>query len=115
MSHAPVMTSHLILSDGGGMNLYKRPRFPPDIMSYAVWLYHRFNLSHRGIEELLVEWGITVSYESIRLWGIKFGPEFAKRRRRKHWGFGDTSSYHHHRIKSGDLSLPLSYPAAPMD
>ncbi len=47
-------------------------------------------MSHRDIEELLAERGITVSHESIRLWCIKFGPEFATRLRRKHWGFGDT-------------------------
>ena len=72
------------------MNMYKRHRFPPDIISYAVWLYHRFNLSHRDIEDLLAERGITVSHESIRLWCIKFGPRFARRLRRKHKGFGDT-------------------------
>ena len=64
------------------MNIYKRHRFPPDIISYAVWLYHRFNLSHRDIEDLLAERSVTVSHESIRLWCIKFGPEFAKRLRR---------------------------------
>ena len=68
------------------MNIYKRQRFPPDIISYAVWLYHRFNLSHRDIEELLAERRISVSHESIRLWCIKFGPVFAKRLRRKHHG-----------------------------
>ena len=41
------------------MNTYKRHRFPPDIISYAVWLYYRFNLSHRDIEDLLAERGIT--------------------------------------------------------
>ena len=50
------------------MTTYKRHRFPPDIISYAVWLYFRFNLSHRDIEDLLAERGITVSRESIRLW-----------------------------------------------
>jgi putative transposase len=49
------------------MNTYKRHRFPPDIISYAVWLYYRFNLSHRDIEDLLAERGIIVSYESIGL------------------------------------------------
>ena len=49
------------------MNMYKGHRFPPDIISYAVWLYHRFNLSHREIEDLLAERGVTVSHESIRL------------------------------------------------
>ncbi len=51
---------------------------------------HRFNLSHRNIEDLLAERGITVSYESIRLWCIKFEPKYAKRLRRRHQGFGDT-------------------------
>lgn len=51
-----------------GMNIYKRHRFPPDFISYAVWLYHRFNLSHRDIEDLLAERGVTVSHGSIRLW-----------------------------------------------
>ena len=55
------------------MNIYKRHRFPPDIISYAVRLYHRFNLSLRDIEDLLAERRISVSHESIRLWGIKFG------------------------------------------
>ena len=44
------------------MNTYKRHRFPPDIISYAVWLYHRFNLSNRDVEDLLAERGISVSY-----------------------------------------------------
>jgi len=52
------------------MNTYKRYRFPPEIISYAVWLYHRFNLSHRDIEDLLAERVITVSYETIRLRGF---------------------------------------------
>jgi putative transposase len=72
------------------MNTYKRYRFPPEIISYAVWLYHRFNLSYRDIEDLLAERGITVSYESIRLWCIKFGAKYARRLKRKHRGFGDT-------------------------
>ena len=72
------------------MNTYKRHRFPPEIISYAVWLYYRFNLSHRDIEDLLVERGITVSREAIRLWCIKFGPLYARRLQRKHRGHGDT-------------------------
>lgn len=72
------------------MNTYKRHRFPPDIISYAVWLYYRFNLSHRDIEDLLAEWGITVSREAIRLWCIKFGALYARRLKRKHRGYGDT-------------------------
>jgi putative transposase len=72
------------------MNTYKRHRFPPDIISYAVWLYYRFNLSHRDIEDLLAERGITVSRESIRLWCNKFGSLYARRLKRKHHGYGDT-------------------------
>ncbi len=72
------------------MNTYKRHRFPPDIISYAVWLYYRFNLSHRDIEDLLAERGITVTRESIRLWCIKFGALYARRLKRRHQGYGDT-------------------------
>ena len=72
------------------MNTYKRHRFPPDIISHAVWLYYRFNLSHRDIEDLLAERGITVSREAIRLWCIKFGVIYSRRLQRKHRGFGDT-------------------------
>jgi putative transposase len=72
------------------MNTYKRHRFPPEIISYAVWLYYRFNLSCRDVEDLLAERGINVSYEAIRLWCIKFAPKYARRLKRKHRGFGDT-------------------------
>ena len=69
---------------------YKRHRFPPDIIQYAVWLYFRFNLSHRDIEDLLAQRGIEVSCESIRLWCNKFGPVYARRLRCAHRGYGDT-------------------------
>ncbi len=72
------------------MNTYKRHRFPPDIISYAVWLYYSFNLSHRDIEDLLAERGIIVTRESIRLWCIKFGALYARRLKRSHRGYGDT-------------------------
>ncbi len=72
------------------MNTYKRHRFPPEIISYAVWLYFRFNLSHRDIEDLLAQRGIRVSYESIRLWCIKFGRIYTRRLKRRHTGYGDT-------------------------
>ena len=71
-------------------SLYKHHRFPPEIIQHAVWLYYRFNLSGRDIEDLLAKRGIAVSYESIRLWCIKFGSEYAKRLRRRHQGYGDT-------------------------
>ncbi|EIM31126.1 IS6 family transposase [Microvirga lotononidis] len=62
---------------------YKRHRFPPQIIAHAVWLYFRFPLSLRLVEEMLLERGIVVSYETIRRWGKKFGPEYARRLRRK--------------------------------
>jgi len=71
-------------------NIYKRHRFPPSIIQYAVWLYYRFNLSIRDVEDLLAERNINVSYESIRLWVNKFGPVFTRRLKCKHQGFGDT-------------------------
>lgn len=71
------------------MSTYKRHRFPPDIISYAVWLYYRFNFSHRDVEDLLAERGITVTRESIRLWCIKFVAIYARRLKRKHRGYGD--------------------------
>ena len=70
-------------------SLYKRHRFPPEIISYAVWLYYRFNLSHRDIEDMLAERGILVTRESIRLWCNKFGPQYARRLKRAHQGYGD--------------------------
>ena len=70
--------------------LYKRHRFPPEIIQYAVWLYFKFNLSHRDIEDLLAKRGTQVSYEAIRLWCNKFGPKYAAKLRRKHQGYGDT-------------------------
>ena len=76
--------------DNSGMNTYKRHRFPAEIISYAVWLYFRFNLSHRDVEDLLAERGINVSYEAIRLWCIKFGRRYSRRLRKNHQGFGDT-------------------------
>ena len=71
-------------------SIYKRHRFPSEIIQYAVWLYFRFNLSHRDVEDLLAERGITVSYESIRRWCRKFGPHYARRLKRRHQGYGDT-------------------------
>jgi putative transposase len=62
---------------------YKRHRFPPEIISHAVWLYFRFPLSLRLVEEMLLERGILVSYETIRRWALKFGADYARRLKRK--------------------------------
>jgi len=72
------------------MNSHERHRLPPEIISYAVWLYNVFNLSHRDIEDLLSKRGMTLSDETIRLWCIKFRPKYSRRLKRKHRGFGDT-------------------------
>ncbi len=53
-------------------------RFPKAIISYAVYLYHRFLLSYRDVQELLFERGIDVSHETVRVWCMKFGPDLAK-------------------------------------
>ncbi len=62
---------------------YKRHRFPPEIIAHAVWLYFRFPLSLRLVEEMLLERGIVISYETVRRWALKFGPAYARRLRRK--------------------------------
>ncbi|TAT69893.1 IS6 family transposase, partial [Rhizobium ruizarguesonis] len=62
---------------------YKHHRFPPQIIARAVWLYFRFPLSLRLVEEMLLERGIVVSYETIRRWCRKFGAAYAKQLRRK--------------------------------
>ena len=62
---------------------YKRHRFPPAIIAHAVWLYFRFPLSLRLVEEMLLECGIVVSYETVRRWAKKFGRDYARRLKRK--------------------------------
>ena len=62
---------------------YAGYRFPPEIISHAVWLYFRFSLSLRMVDEILAARGITVSHETVRQWGPKFGQSFANQIRRK--------------------------------
>ena len=69
---------------------YQGYRFPPDIISQAVWLYHRFCLSFRDVEDLLAERGIIVSYETIRRWCQKFGAEYARTLKRRQGRLGAT-------------------------
>jgi transposase-like protein len=61
---------------------YARHQFPAEIIRHAVWLYLRFTLSYRDVEELLAERGIETSYETVRRWVLKFGPAFARNLRR---------------------------------
>jgi transposase-like protein len=58
---------------------YKGHRYPAEIIAHCVWLYHRFPLSFREVEELMLVRGVIVSYETIRQWCAKFGPEYACR------------------------------------
>ena len=68
---------------------YKNHRFPGEIISHGVWLYYRFTLSYRDVEELLFERGITVSHEAIRKWCRKFGQDYTNRLRRRRPQPGD--------------------------
>ncbi len=68
---------------------YKRHRFPPAIIGHAVWLYFRFALSYRDVEELLAERGVVVTYETIRQWCRKFGQAYANELRRRQPRPGD--------------------------
>jgi putative transposase len=62
---------------------YARHRFPPEVISYAVWLYFRFPLSLRMVEEMLAAIGIEVSHETVRQWALKFGQSFANQIHRR--------------------------------
>src|SRR3954451_11275704 len=68
---------------------YKNHRFPVEIISHAVWLYFRFCLSFRDVEEILLERGVIVTYETIRKWCRKFGQQYANQLRRRRPRPGD--------------------------
>src|SRR3979490_3181631 len=61
---------------------YRRHRFPPPVIQHAIWLYLRFTLIYRDVEELLAERGLEVSYETVGRWVLKFGPGLARKLRR---------------------------------
>lgn len=63
---------------------YSRHRFPAEVIQHAVWLYFRFPLSFRNVEDLLAQRGIDVSYETIRRWSVKFGLAYARKLRKTH-------------------------------
>jgi putative transposase len=78
-----VVCSHATMSQPATRPaLYKGYRFPPEIISRCVWLYYRFSVSLRDVSELMLARGIEVSHESIRLWTLRFGAEYARRLRR---------------------------------
>ena len=70
--------------------MYAGYRYPSQVISHAVWLYHRFTLSFRDVEELLAARGINVSYETVRSWCIKFGNQYCSQLRKKRGQLGDT-------------------------
>jgi putative transposase len=68
---------------------YKNRRFPGEIISHGIWLYYRFPLSYRDVQELLFERGIDVTHEAIRQWCLKFGQDYANRLKRRRAQPGD--------------------------
>jgi putative transposase len=68
---------------------YRGFRFPPEVISHRVWLYHRFPLSFRDVQELMLERGVDVSYETIRAWCDRFGQQYANQLRRRGRRLGD--------------------------
>src|SRR5215471_16598586 len=81
MLHTPLMHT--------SVSLYHRHRFPAEIISHSVWLYFRFALSFRDVEEMLARRGVTLSYETVREWCLKFGQTYANGLRRKSHRPGD--------------------------
>ena len=79
---------------------YKGFRFPSEIISHAVWLYYRFSLSFRDVEDLLAERGIVVSYETIRQWCQKFSPVYAAKLKRRSPSTANASIYGVRSIKT---------------
>jgi putative transposase len=69
--------------------MYAGYRYPPQVISHAVWLYHRFTLSFTDVEELLAARGISVSYDTVRNWCIKFGNQYCSQIRKKRGQLGD--------------------------
>src|SRR3982750_536565 len=82
---------------------YNRHRFPPPVIQHSIWVYLRFTLSYRDVEDLLAERGLDISYETVRSWVLKFGPVIARRLRGRRprasdrwhldrWSFGSPAS-----------------------
>ena len=70
-------------------DLYKRHRFPAEIISHVVWLYFRFSLSFRDVEELMFERSVVLTYETVRAWCLKFGQSHANKLKRRRPQPGD--------------------------
>ena len=92
---------------------YHRHRFPAEVIQHAVWLYFRFPLSFRDVEDLLAQRGIDVSYETVRRWSVKFGVAYARKLRRSHpradtrWQGVRLDQWQEHVYKRDVASIPL--------
>ena len=92
---------------------FKRHRFPPDVIRLAVWLYCRFTLSFRDVEEMLAQRGIEVSDETVRCWALKFGQAFAQNLRRSRpkptcrWHFDEQTNWLRTERRSGSFTVAL--------
>jgi putative transposase len=86
---------------------YKHHRFPTEIIRHGVWLYFRFCLSYRDVEELLLVRGILVTYEAIRKWCRKFGQAYANQLRRRRAQSGDTWHLDVRRVIDTEECKPL--------
>jgi putative transposase len=75
--------------DSGQEVSYRGYRFPPEVISHCVWLYHRFTLSLRDVQELMLERGVEVTYETVRQWSVTFGPDYAAALRKRRPQPGD--------------------------
>ncbi len=87
-------------------SLYRRHRFPPEIISHCVWHYFRFALSFRDVEEIMRMRGVALTYETIREWCLKFGQTFANDLRRRRPRPGD--KWHLDEVFVKIMSRPLS-------
>jgi putative transposase len=87
---------------------YRRHRFPPPIIQHAIWLYLRFTLSYRDVEELLAERGLDISYETVRRWVLKFGPMIARNLRQRRPRPSDQWHLDADTVRIAELSPPLA-------
>ncbi len=105
-----LLNTHTVCQSGGMLTLsattkYKNHRFPAEIMSHAVWLYFRFCLSFRDVEELIFERDISVTYEVLRKWCRKFGQRYANQLRQRRPRPGDRTTRPEPRVAHPAFSL----------
>ncbi len=89
-------------------SLRRRHRFPAEIFSHCVWLYFRFHLSYRDVEEMMAMRGLFLSYETIRYWCLKFGQPYANSLRHRQPRAGDCWHLDEVFLKINGSSLPMA-------